>query len=53
MAGVGFLQTLWEKVDLGGRLALVGSDGQCVFTHSVQEWNVPGSTGRMASSFSS
>ena len=23
------------KADLGGRLALLGSGGQCVFTHSV------------------
>ena len=27
MAGVGFLESLWRKADLGGRLALLGSDG--------------------------
>ena len=33
-----------EKADLGGRLALLGSDEKfvCVFTHSSMEWNVPG-----------
>ena len=35
MAGVGFLRSLREKTDLGGRLALLGSDGLCVFAHSV------------------
>ena len=36
MAGVGFLQSL-GKADLGGRLALLGSYGKCVFAHSVHE----------------
>ena len=35
MAGVGFLQRLWDKTDLRGSLALLGSNGQCVFTHSM------------------
>ena len=34
MAGVGFLQRL-RKNDLGGLLAPLGSDGWCVFPHSV------------------
>ena len=40
MAGVGFLQSLGEKADSGGRLALLGSDGECLRTASM-EWNVP------------
>ena len=27
MVGAGFLQLLWENPDLGGRLALLGSNG--------------------------
>ena len=48
MAGVGFLQSLWEKTDLGGRLALLGSDGQCVCLRTASvEWYVyvPGKYG--------
>ena len=35
MAAVGFLRRMWEKADLGGRLALIGSDGYGVLAHSV------------------
>ena len=35
MAGVGFLQSLWGKVDMGGRLSFLGSNGLCVFTHNI------------------
>ena len=44
--------TLVGKADLGRRLALLGSDGQCVFTHSIHGMEcAKESTGRMASSF--
>ena len=35
MAGDGFLSKFVEEADLGGRVALLGSDGECVFTHSI------------------
>ena len=35
MAAVGFLRSLWEKPVWEGVLAQLGSDGYCVFAHSV------------------
>ena len=35
LGGSSVLQSLWGEADLEGHLALLGSDGQCVFTHSV------------------
>ena len=35
MAGGGFLQSLWEKPIWEGVWPYFGSDGQCVFTHSI------------------
>ena len=35
MADDGLLRSLGREADLGGRLALLGCDGYCVFVHSV------------------
>ena len=36
MACAGFLQRLWEKPIWEGVWPYFGSDGQCVFTHSIR-----------------
>ena len=52
--GRGLLPKFVGKADVGGRLALLASDGQCVFTHSIRGVECAREVwARMASSFSS